>query len=218
MNYAQPLRKCLIVFTRYPETGKTKTRLIPALGADGASNLQRQMSEFTVARVRELKLSDGLDFEIHFQGGNLELISGWLGKDLIYQLQSSGDLGRRMHLAFAAAFKKGYQSTIIIGTDCPSLDRNIISEAFELLKQRDLVLGPATDGGYYLIGLNTLIPDLFASIAWSTSAVLASTVEIADRLNLKVAYTSTLSDIDRPEDLQLLDRNFILDNCDRSAY
>lgn len=200
-------QNCLIIFTRYPEPGKTKTRLIPALGAEGAAKLQRLMSESTILKAKQLELTGLLDIEVHYVGGSLPLILDWLGREVTYKTQVDGDLGVKMSVALSEAFSKGYKSAVIIGTDCPNLDINILKNAFNLLKERDLVLGSAIDGGYYLIGLNRLIPKLFSSIEWSTPEVYDRTVEIATQLGLTIGYLPKLFDIDRPEDLELLKDN-----------
>lgn len=194
-------RECLIVFTRYPEPGKAKTRLIPALGEDGASNLHRQMTEHTLSQVRELQSDRATRVEVYFTGGDQSLMQDWLGTDIIYQPQGEGDLGQRMKSAFQTAFAVGMEGVAIVGTDCPGLDAKIMAQAFEQLNGHDLVLGPATDGGYYLIGLRRVIPELFAGINWGTSEVREKTVAIAISLGLVVAYLPPLFDVDRPEDL-----------------
>jgi uncharacterized protein len=194
------IKEHLIVFTRYPEPGKAKTRLIPVLGAAGAANLHRQMTEYTIGQVRELQANRKVYVEVYFTGSESTTIQNWLGQDLVYQSQGEGDLGMRMLQAFAVALK-AEANAIAIGTDCPSLNSQLLAQAFEMLPHHDLVLGPATDGGYYLIGLRRLIPELFAKIHWGTSEVFPQTVKIAANLNLSVAYLPTLSDIDRPEDL-----------------
>lgn len=194
-------QECLIVFTRYPEPGKTKTRLIPALGAEGAAAFHRQMTEYTLAQVRELQREHTLSVEVHFAGGNQQLMQGWLGSDVIYRPQPEGDLGFRMASAFQTAFKSGKSGVVIIGTDCPSLSAKIIAQAFSVLVNNDLVLGPAQDGGYYLIGLCQLIPELFTGVTWGTSEVLQKTVDIAQKLTLSINYLPVLADVDRPEDL-----------------
>lgn len=194
-------RECLIIFTRYPERGKTKTRLIPVLGAEGAARFQRQMTEQTLAQVKELKAFRPLSVEVHFAGGNQQLMQDWLGADIIYRQQSEGDLGRRMALAFKDSFSAGMTSVVIIGTDCPDLKAQLMVKAFHALEQNDLVLGPALDGGYYLIGQRRFIPELFTGISWSTAEVLEQTISIAQRLDLAIAFLPLLNDIDRPEDL-----------------
>lgn len=194
----------LIIFTRYPEPGKTKTRLIPALGAEGAANLQRQMTETTLTKANKLFNFISLSVEVRFVGGDLQLMKNWLGSDLKYQEQGMGDLGERMKRAFQSSFNGGMKSVVIIGIDCPSLTSEIILQAFAKLTQSDVIIGPATDGGYYLIGLRKITPELFQGINWGTSEVLLKTVAIAQSLKLVISYLPQLSDIDRPEDLENL--------------
>ncbi|GGA48188.1 TIGR04282 family arsenosugar biosynthesis glycosyltransferase [Okeania sp. KiyG1] len=194
----------LIIFTRYPEPGKTKTRLIPALGPEGAANLQCQMTETTVKKANKLLNLISLSVEVRFVGGDLQLMKNWLGSDLKYQEQGMGDLGERMARAFQSAFNQGMKSAIIIGIDCPSLTPEIILQAFTKLTQSDVIIGPATDGGYYLIGLRKITPELFQGINWGTSEVLSKTVAIAQNLKLVIDYLPKLSDVDRPEDLENL--------------
>jgi rSAM/selenodomain-associated transferase 1 len=195
--------ECLIIFTRYPEPGNTKTRLIPVLGAEGAATLQRQMTEHKLAEVNQLLTFYPLSVEVHFAGGNEQLMQEWLGSSLVYRRQSEGDLGDRMASAFQASFAAGMTAGVLIGSDCPDLNASLMAEAFQLLRQHDLVLGPALDGGYYLIGLRRLIPELFTGIPWSTAEVLQQTITIAKRLGLAVAKLPLLSDVDRPEDLSV---------------
>ncbi|MBH8574221.1 TIGR04282 family arsenosugar biosynthesis glycosyltransferase [Nostocaceae cyanobacterium CENA369] len=193
----------LIIFTRYPEPGRTKTRLIPALGTVGAANLQRQMTEHTISQVKELQQATNVSLEVRFTGGNLQLMQNWLGLDLVYQLQGEGDLGLRMARSLFDAFQSEMKQVVIIGTDCPGVNSRILTKAFEQLHSFDLVLGPAIDGGYYLIGLRRFIGELFANIDWGTSQVLQQTVDIAVKLNLLHTYLSLLADVDLPEDLPI---------------
>ncbi len=202
MPFIQSFNSYLIIFTRYPEPGVTKTRLIPALGEVGAATLQRQMIEQTLTTARLVCPST---IAIWFTGGSEAQMQAWLGDDLKYHPQSSGDLGDRMATAFQVTFAQGADRAVIIGTDCPALTPDAIAKAFELLDTFDLVLGPAMDGGYYLMGLNQFHPALFAGIAWSTDQVLSQTVTIAETLSLTTAYLAPLTDIDRPEDLASLD-------------
>lgn len=190
----------LIVFTRYPEAGKAKTRLIPALGEVGAAELHRQMTETTIAKCRFLNCP----ICVYFTGGTLAQMQDWLGHDLAYQPQHSGDLGDRLTHAFQTAFAQGAKSAIAIGTDCPGLNSEILALAFSNLETHAVVMGGATDGGYYLIGLNQFVPDIFQNIQWSTEIVLQQTLEIVKRLELSIAELPVLNDIDRPEDLQYL--------------
>jgi uncharacterized protein len=197
----KPLPQHLIIFTRYPEPGTTKTRLIPALGDVGAANLQKQMTEQTIFQVKELQKKTRVSVEVRFTGGDLEKMQNWLGNDLGYQCQGEGDLGARMERSLINAFNQKAEQVIIIGTDCPDLNSQILTTAFEQLEVFQIVLGPALDGGYYLIGLKQPIAELFTNIHWGTAQVFAKTVEIAQNLNLSIGYLQALADIDRPEDL-----------------
>ena len=199
----------LIVFTRYPEPGITKTRLIPVLGKAGAANLHRLMAQRTIACTLFLQNSRQLSVEVHHTGDSQQQMQDWLGTDLIYQNQIDGDLGARMTAAFQNSFASGVDKVAIIGTDCPDLKPEILVQAFDELSDRDLVLGPAKDGGYYLIGMRRAIPELFDGIKWGTSEVFASTRAIAQNLDLNIAYLPTLADIDLPEDLLGLNTNIL---------
>jgi hypothetical protein len=193
--------KRLIIFTRYPEPGRTKTRLIPALGPEGAADLHRQMTEHTLTWSRQLKNHSGVSLEVHYEGGDELQIRQWLGCEIPCCPQGKGDLGARMVQAFDDAFSAGMGRVIIIGTDCPGLTGGLARTAFEALMENDVVLGPAKDGGYYLIGLRKPIPQLFEGIPWGTSEVLARTSGIAADLNLQAFLLEPLDDVDRPEDL-----------------
>ncbi|HIK11370.1 MAG TPA: TIGR04282 family arsenosugar biosynthesis glycosyltransferase [Oscillatoriaceae cyanobacterium M33_DOE_052] len=199
----------LIIFTRYPEPGKAKTRLIPALGAEGAARLHRRLTERMLQRVLAAgsELSWSVSLEVWFAGGNEELMRQWLGEDVVYRSQGEGDLGERMARAFAAAFGEGMERVAIAGTDCPDLGPDLIAELFQRLRVGGndrsplLVLGPALDGGYYTIGLRRFLPELFTGISWSTSKVLQQTIDKANFFGYDWQLLPELGDIDRPEDL-----------------
>jgi hypothetical protein len=194
----QHTRKALLIFTRFPEAGTTKTRLIPTLGPQGAAALQRQMTGHIVDMATALGRREGLTLEIHFQGGDPQAMVQWLGPQT-FKRQAAGSIGQRMEQAFAHAFASGLGPVVLIGSDCPALSPDLLSQAFLALTERDLVLGPALDGGYYLIGLNEPRPWLFDDIAWGTAAVLTQTLAKAHSLN--VSQLTALHDIDRPQDL-----------------
>lgn len=189
----------LIIFTRYPTPGAVKTRLIPAVGAVSAAMLHRQMTEFTLCKARELYQP----IAVHFDGSDSQQMADWLGTDLVYQSQGEGDLGVRMARSIASACQSA-DRVILSGTDCPKLTADILAQAFEYLLDRDLVLGVALDGGYYLIGMRQPQPELFVDVDWGTDRVLQQTIDIANSLNLSIGYLPPLADIDRPEDLPLL--------------
>ena len=203
--------KRLIIFTRYPEPGTTKTRLIPLLGAKGAADLQQKMTEHTLLQVKKLLIRHELSVEIRYEGGNKNLMQTWLGRDFEYRPQGTGDLGRRMKCSFEDAFKSGASEAVIVGTDIPELTHGIIQKAFNILKQKNMVLGPAKDGGYYLIGLqkNSLsqaITELFSGINWGTGDVLEETIKIAHNAGLNFSLLDVLKDIDHPEDIMVWER------------
>lgn len=194
-------KEVLIIFTRYPEAGKTKTRTIAVLGAEGAAELQRQMAEHTLIQAKKLQQASHIYIEVHFTGGDRQLMQAWLGEDIAYKKQAEGDLGERMKSAFELSFAEGMNKIIIIGVDCPDLNTAIMNQGFDLLDRHELIIGPAADGGYYLIGLTRPIPELFVGINWGTSEVLQQTITIAKNLEVNFACLSTLHDVDRPEDL-----------------
>jgi len=191
----------LIVFSRYPEPGTTKTRLAKVLGDRGAAEMQKKLTEHALLQVRQFLYLNPLKVIISYEGGSLKKIQEWLGPDFNYRKQGSGDLGQRMQGAFAAAFQQGYTRTVIIGTDCPGLQASHMVQAFASLRHKDLVLGPATDGGYYLVGLSRAEKSLFEEIPWGTDTVLTDTLKTAEQKDLSIALLEPLSDVDRPEDL-----------------
>lgn len=201
-------RERLIVFTRYPEPGTTKTRLIPELGAEGAAELQRQMTEHIISRANELCGLHPLPVEVRYAGGSEKRMTEWLGPGFSYCHQGRGDIGLRMGRALQDAFEQGCETVVIIGSDIPDITTNIMQKAFEALNQNDLVLGPAGDGGYYLIGVHRKTfrhwnPQLFSDIRWGTARVLPQTLSIAKKLGLNYNLLDTLRDVDRPEDLSV---------------
>ena len=204
-------RERLIIFTRYPESGKTKTRLIPVLGEEGAANLQRLMTERTVAEAKKLVKSGSVSLEIRYEGGEREQMAQWLGPDLVNRAQGPGDLGVRMAGAFDQGFNEAHRRVVVIGTDVPELDRGRMGQAFQALETSDLVLGPAADGGYYLIGLRSTAwqrqaSALFEGIGWGTGEVLKATVDRATHLGFRFSLLEELVDVDRPEDLHAWNR------------
>jgi len=204
-------RERLLIFTRYPEPGGTKTRLIPLLGPEGAAKLQRQMTEHLLSNIRRLARTRPLAVEIRFAGGDVRLMRNWLGADFLYAAQGDGGLDQRMTIALTAAFDAGANAAVLIGTDIPGITAEIIERAFDALRRNDAVFGPATDGGYYLVGLREALPEralprLFAGLPWGTNRVLALSLERAAELALSVALLDTLEDVDRPDDLVVWER------------
>ena len=197
----------LVVFTRYPEPGIAKTRLIPALGAHRAAALHRRMTEHTMLRA----VPPDSSLEVRYAGGSKREMRAWLGTDIPLCPQGEGNLGDRIARAFAGGFDAGYDCVAVIGADCPDLDADIVRRAFKALVENDLVLGPATDGGYYLIALSAdawgrVGGSLFQDIDWGNASVLDQSLEVAKASGLAVFLIETLRDVDRPEDLPVWER------------
>ncbi len=194
----------LLIFTRYPEPGTTKSRLIPALGAEGAARLQREMTRHTLGWARHL--GEAVSVEVLFEGGDRQRMQACFGNELTYRPQGDGDLGARLKKAAADAMENQSDRVVIVGSDCPELSAELTRTAFDRLAENDLVLGPAVDGGYYLVGLGREVPGLFEGIDWGTDRVFEQTLAAARRLGLSVATLPVLADVDRPEDLHLWQR------------
>ncbi len=195
----------LIVFTRYPEPGKTKSRLIPVLGPEGAADLHRLMAEHTLRKVRRFLADHHVSLRVRYDRGNEEAIREWLGADVYPVRQGKGDLGRRMDRAFTDSFGEGMRRVVLIGTDCPGIRPDHLARAFQVLERKDVVLGPAGDGGYYLIGLRQSAHELFEGVPWGTGEVLERTLYAAAARGSKVELLDRLDDVDRPEDIRIWD-------------
>ncbi|MBN2808339.1 MAG: TIGR04283 family arsenosugar biosynthesis glycosyltransferase [Deltaproteobacteria bacterium] len=194
----------LVVFTRYPRSGQTKTRLIPLLGADGAALVQRLMTEQVVATARQFARLPGRRLKVCATGAAFRDLGLWLGFDLDYCDQGDGDLGQRLARAVSTALACGAASVIVVGADCPDLSLAYLERAEKALAAGvDLVLGPALDGGYYLIGMSKFDSSLFTDIPWGTAKVLSATLKVAGRAGWQVRQLPPLADIDRPEDLEI---------------
>ncbi len=190
----------IILFGRYPVPGKTKTRLIPGLGPAGAAELQRRLTEKILNALKPLGLCSGVEIEFCQEGGTRAGVKRWLGKKLLYSHQVPGDLGDRMYAAFLGAFEAGCQRVVLLGTDIPGVKARHLEEALRALEDRGLVLGPSTDGGYWLLGLKHPV-DLFRKIRWGTEDVLSQTLAAAGTEGLSVYQLDPMTDVDRVEDL-----------------
>ena len=198
---AGPAQRRLIVFSRFPSPGSAKTRLIGELGEAGASRVQRLLTERTVAAARSLIEFPGLEVEVSCSGGSASRMKRWLGPGLSYVPQSGGGLGERMHSCLERALADGVCAAVLIGTDLPGLHAEILRRAFDSLETHDVVLGPAEDGGYYLVGLRLSAHGIFTGIEWSTPGVLEQTMQKALAADLSVATVDRLADLDSPSSL-----------------
>ena len=190
----------LMVFLKEPQPGAVKTRLAREIGEGPAARLYRALAEAEVAATTPR--ADAYSRLLFFTPPDAgPAIAEWFpGESLVPQ--SSGDLGQRMAEAFRDAFARGARRVCIIGTDVPWVDRALVEDALQSLDDHDLVLGPAHDGGYYLLALDRPRPELFSGIAWSTPSVLAATAERAGALGLSVRLLAVLPDVDTAEDVR----------------
>ncbi|MGM0412423.1 MAG: TIGR04282 family arsenosugar biosynthesis glycosyltransferase [Pseudomonadota bacterium] len=189
------------VFARAPVAGRTKRRLIPALGEVGAADLHATLLRRTVAAVGGVT---GADRELwcHPDTGHPLLAACAAEQGLALRVQSGADLGARMAGALEAALAEGAPAAVLVGSDCPGLTAGVLSSALAALEAgADAVLGPAEDGGYYLIGLRRPAPALFQDIPWGGPEVAAATRARATEAGLRMEELPTLRDIDTPADL-----------------
>lgn len=175
--------------------------MIPALGPEGAASLHVALTRHTLKTAVKHCEQNSCELEVRFTGGNATVMGQAFGSDLKYRPQHGSDLGARLTDAFAKAFHEGADRVVVIGSDCPGMDATVLDDALRSISNYDVVLGPAIDGGYYLIGLNAGQPQLFADIHWGSDRVLQQTLDRAKLSHLRVHRLKPLSDVDRPEDL-----------------
>ena len=200
-NNDKSTKPALIIFARYPRKGKVKTRLAEDTGEDFAYNFYKLCSENILNEVEKLSGFDKYLF--YADEADRNKIIDWIGNDFFYVPQSTNDLGHRMLSAFETVFNRGAGSAIIIGTDVPDLNNSTIKKAEMQLQENDLVIGPACDGGYYLLGMKKPYKELFYNIEWGMGSVFQSTINNAKELNLKTHLVDKLYDIDTINDLRL---------------
>jgi rSAM/selenodomain-associated transferase 1 len=206
MGWPPPEKAVLGIFARQPVPGKAKTRLAAAIGPDLA------------AEVQEAMLLDALDLwgseRVLAPGGRRVLVfapdeaRGWFAERVSepFELrpQADGTLGQRMEAFFFKEFAEGAVEVVLIGSDSPTIDPLHVISAFIWLKSRDVVLGPSTDGGYYLIGARGKVPPIFDGVDWSTPDILSQTVDRLNRTSLELATLPPCYDVDTPGDLRTL--------------
>jgi len=184
----------LLIFIKNAELGKVKTRLANTVGAAKALQIYRALMAHTRQLARTVSVK-----RLLFYSNFIDTEDQWSTNEFQKHLQEGDDLGERMQQAFAFAFEQ-HQKVVIIGSDCASLTTDILSEAFDLLDQHPFVVGPAIDGGYYLLGMNRFTPELFDNMTWSTDTVLSDTLQSIQSLGATYALLPQLSDIDFEED------------------
>lgn len=184
---------CLIIFTRKPEKGKVKTRLAKGVGEDKALEIYRYLLQHSAKITAKINSKKQVWYTDKIQKNDL-----WDDSIFEKHVQAEGNLGYKMLWAFQYNFDQGYQKVVIIGSDLLDIDSETVEKAFTNLEENDVVIGPAEDGGYYLLGTNHFIPELFQNINWSTEQVFQQTLQrIPDK---SVALLDKKNDIDYKED------------------
>lgn len=188
--------RLLFVFARNPELGKVKTRLARTIGDDGALIIYRALLERVAQVTSQVDASKAI-----YYSEFIDDVDQFDSMNFAKHVQEGDGLGERMKNAFNDAIERGFVKSIIVGSDCYELDPTIIEKAFDELDNHDVVIGPAKDGGYYLLGMKELHPQLFENKNWGTSDVLLDTILDVKELGLSYAMMDTLTDVDSEEDL-----------------
>lgn len=191
------MAQSLIIFAKNLVHGRVKTRLAAGIGNEAALDIYKELLNHTQAVTRALPV-----LKTVFYSDFIEASDIWEAHGYQKQLQQGVDLGERMSNAFRYCFRNGRNETAIIGTDCFELTEARICEAFAHLKSNDIIIGPARDGGYYLLAMKQFHPELFENISWSTDQVFNQTLLVCNNLNLSVGLLPVLADIDQEEDLK----------------
>ena len=189
-------KNLLILFYKNPELGKVKTRLAATLGEEAALAIYRLLAEHTLCITRPLPVD-----KVVYYASHIDPSDQWPAGHYAKRLQQGNDLGERLLEAMGNAFANGYGSVVVIGTDCLELDETILRQAFLALENNQAVIGPAKDGGYYLLGVKQFIPALFQNKDWSTATVFADTVKDLEARKIAFSILPVLRDVDREEDL-----------------
>lgn len=188
-------KNLIIIFTRNPELGKVKTRLAKTIGDESALNIYKFLLHHTEQIIRNIDCDKAVYYSVKIRNNDI-----W--DKTVYQKhqQKGNDLGKRMHNAFRDAFSKGYKKVVIVGSDLYDLKAKDINKAFEQLSKCDVVIGPAADGGYYLLGMKTMHSQIFQNKDWGTSTVFQSTINNLQNENVFLLHE--LNDVDIYDDMK----------------
>lgn len=198
-----PEKNALIIFVRYPVIGKVKTRLASSISKEFALGFYKECSRHLFTEIVRNQKDFYTSFLFCSEKDELNKMMDWAGSGFEYYYQEGSDLGERMSNAFKKVFTLGAKKAVIIGTDVPDISKNLITSSFILLDEKDFVIGPSTDGGYYLLGMKNLSCNLFSDIIWSTETVLDQTISRIDENNCSFVKLEQLYDIDDERSLKL---------------
>ncbi|MDX2360511.1 MAG: TIGR04282 family arsenosugar biosynthesis glycosyltransferase [Crocinitomicaceae bacterium] len=188
-------KKLVIVFAKNIVLGKVKTRLAKTVGDTAAFNVYKHLIDITQEETRKMK-----DCDVHIYFSDVIINGIWPNQDKF--VQKGNDLGERMQHAFQQSFDKGYTHIVGVGTDLPDLTAEIIQQGLGALQKTDAVFGPSEDGGYYLIGMNKMVTEIFNNKPWSTDTLLDLTVAELNKIGIDHTLLQTLNDVDTVEDLE----------------
>ncbi|MEO5501112.1 MAG: TIGR04282 family arsenosugar biosynthesis glycosyltransferase [Ginsengibacter sp.] len=189
------MKNALIIFVRKPELGKVKTRLAADIGDENALKVYNDLLTHTCVITKGLPLDKYAFYSEKVTGEDL-----WNKNGFYRKIQNGNNLGEKMENAFKVLFNESYEKLIIIGSDCFELDESLISKAFKQLDNYDVVIGPANDGGYYLLGMKKIHPFLFRNKKWSTDSVFSDTLQDIKEHTLSCFRLPVLTDVDTEED------------------
>ena len=193
----------ILLFVKAPLPGQVKTRLAASLGEDATLQLYRRFAQDILTAID----GAGIAVQVHYTPADArKAVAAWLGQERQYAPQEGADLGSRMENAFRRAFAEGSPRAVLIGSDLPDLPGDLLTEAFRSLDNNDAVIGPAKDGGYYLIGFrrDTFLPAIFPGMAWGTNRVYSVTLERFTQARYRVHSLREWQDVDTVEDLKTL--------------
>ncbi len=201
------MSRLLVIFARNPELGRTKTRLAKTLGDETSLAIYYKLINQAQQITNELPL----DVAVYYSSF-IDKEDSWDNKRYFKRLQKGNDLGEKMFNAINEGFEMGYREVLLIGTDIYSLTDTVIMDGFEKLSNSDVVIGPAVDGGYYLIGMKKPHQSIFKLDEWSHSQVFSETLELLKEAKLSFSETVILNDIDVEADLEGTDLELLLKN------
>ena len=189
------MKQGLIIFVRKPEPGKVKTRLAATIGDEKTLLIYKELLQHTFEIANAIDADKFVFYHEEIEGNDL-----WTAERFFKFVQINKDLGKKMNHAFTSLFEQGYEKAIIIGSDCYELNATIVNEAFESLNDNDVVIGPAKDGGYYLLGMKKMYSFIFENKEWSTPTVFNDTMADFRKQQLSFYVLPVLTDVDTEKD------------------
>lgn len=190
-------KQLLMIFTKNPELGKCKTRLASTIGNEAALQVYEQLLDYTVDFAKKVNAEKYVYYSKDIQNNDR-----WDESVFDKKIQVEGNLGVKMATAFKENFDSGFEKIVIIGSDCAEISEEDIQNAFQALDESEVVIGPAIDGGYYLLGMRTFIPSLFQDKSWSTPDLINETISTLKKQHISFSLLKEKSDIDFEEDLE----------------